>query len=168
MHGDALDEAGQAWGAEWVGVAFSTPVNATLGAGFGSLALGLIVDDDPPPTVVPGGGVVLEGDEGTTMLAVTVSLSAPSGNTVTVDWTTGATVQPEPGVDFDAASGTVVFAPGETSKTIPIVVHGDLVDEPGQFWGAEWGIVAYSNPTNASFGQGLFASTSLALIVDDD
>ena len=111
VFGDALDETGQLWGAEWGGVAFSAPVNATLRSGFGSLALALIVDDDPRPRVVPGGGLVIEGDDGTTVLEVAVSLSAPSGNTVTVDWTTGATAQPEPGVDFEAASGTVVFAP---------------------------------------------------------
>ena len=166
--GDTLDETGQLWGAEWGAVVFSTPVNATLAPGFGALALALIVDDDPPPTLLPGLGAVLEGDEGTTVMAVPVSLSAPSGNTVTVDWATGATVQPEPGVDFEAASGTVVFAPGETSKTIPVVVHGDLLDEPGQLWHAEWGIVTYSNPTNARFGQGIFAAAGLAVIVDDD
>jgi CSLREA domain-containing protein len=168
VYGDALDEAGQLWGAEWGGVLFSSPVNANLGAGFGSLAFALIVDDDPPPTVLPGFGAVIEGHEGTTVLQVPVTLSAPSGNIVTVDWSTGATVQPAPGVDFEAASGTVVFEPGETTQTISVVVHGDLLDEPGQLWGAEWGTVAFSNPTNATFGSGSLARTGLALIVDDD
>ena len=168
VYGDTIDELGQLWEIEWGAVVFSSPVNATMGSGFGALAFALIVDDDPPPTVLPGGGLVVEGDAGTTVLEVTVALSAPSGNAVSVDWATAATVQPEPGVDFEAASGTVVFAPGETSKTVSIVVYGDLVDEPGQLWGAEWGAVAFSNPTNAVFGQGYLASVGLALIVDDD
>jgi hypothetical protein len=35
------------------------------------------------------------------------------------------------GVDFEAASGTLVCAPGETSAVIPITVYRDTVDEGG-------------------------------------
>jgi hypothetical protein len=101
-------------------------------------------------------------------LEVLVTLSTPSSDSVSVDWSTVATVQPEPGVDFEPASGTVVFAPGETSKVVPVVVHGDLVDEPGQLWGAEWGAVAFTNPTKAVFGSGSLSAVGLALIFDDD
>jgi hypothetical protein len=97
-----------------------------------------------------------------------VRLSGPSGKAVSVDWSTVATAQPEPGVDFEAAAGTVTFAPGETTATISIVVHGDVAVEAGQAWGAEWGAVVLSNPVDASFGSGLFATLGLFLIVDDD
>ena len=126
-------------------------------------------DPEPLPTITPVGGVVQEGDSGTTTLDVVVELSAPSANTVTVDWATvDAAGEPEDGVDYESASGTLTFAPGETSEVVPITVFGDTVDEPGQLFGAEWGAVSFSNPTNAEFGSGFFAAYALALIADDD
>lgn len=71
------------------------------------------------------------------------------------------------GSDFVPASGTVTFAPGETTQTIRIEILGDTVAEPPLLWG-EWGLVSFSNPTNATldtstlYGQGLF------VIIDDD
>ena len=51
---------------------------------------------------------------------------------------------------------------------MPFVVHGDTVHEPGQLYGAEWASIQLSAPTNAVFGTGPLAQTSLALILDDD
>ena len=110
---------------------------------------------------------MVEGTGGTTMLGVRVELSEATSLPVSVDWSTVDTVQPQPGVDFEAASGTLVFAPGETSKVIPITVYADALDETGQLWGAEWGAVAFSAPVNATLEAG-FGSLALALIVDDD
>ena len=44
----------------------------------------------PPPTIVGGSASVSEGDTGTVELQIPVRLSAPSGATVTVNWTTHA------------------------------------------------------------------------------
>ncbi len=167
VYGDLLDE-GPALNSEWGGIVFSSPTNATLGYWLNALALVVINDDDPPPIVKPGIAAVVEGDAGTTTVQVPVTLSAPSGLTVTVHWTTAATTQPEPGVDFEAASGTVTFLPGETSKTVAITVYGDVVPEPGALFGAEWGAITFTNPVNTKFGTGSLASTGLFLIVDDD
>ncbi|MDZ7674044.1 MAG: Calx-beta domain-containing protein [Acidimicrobiales bacterium] len=169
IYGDTVDEPGQAFGAEWVAVAFSTPTNAVFGTGlFAQLGLALIVDDDPTPTLEPGSATIAEGDSGTAVLEVPVTLSAPSANTVTVDWQTVDTDQPEPGIDFESASGTLTFAPGETSATIAITVIGDIEVEPGQLFGAEWGFIELSQPTNAAFGTGLFARHASFFIIDDD
>jgi hypothetical protein len=112
---------------------------------------------------------VLEGNVGDKTLLVRFDLSAPSGQTVLVNWATlDSATQPQAGVDYAPGSGTVTFAPGETSKTVPFVVHGDTVDEPGQFYGAEWGGIQLSTPTNAVFGTGPLVKLSLALIIDDD
>ena len=62
------------------------------------------------PVVVPGGAAVTEGNAGTTVLQVPVTLSAPSAVPVTVQWSTfDGSGQPAVGVDYDAASGTVTF-----------------------------------------------------------
>jgi Calx-beta domain len=168
VYGDTLDE-NQLYNAEWAALSFHAPTNATIGSGLGAVGLALIVDDDPPPTIVAGGVAGLEGDVGDTTLLVNVALSAPSGQTVSVNWSTlDAAAQPQAGVDFAPGSGTLTFAPGETSKTVPFVVHGDTIREPGQLWNAEWGGIQLSAPTNAVFGTGLFARIGLALIVDDD
>lgn len=57
----------------------------------------------------------------------TISLSAAVGEPVTVDWLTkdGTAIS---GRDYETNGGTVVFAPGETSKDVEVFVHGRTVD----------------------------------------
>ena len=64
-------------------------------------------------------------------------------------------------------SGTVTFAPGQTTQTVQIEVIGDTLDEPPTLWG-EWGLLAFSNPsTNATLGTAFFG-LGLLIIIDDD
>ena len=119
----------------------------------------LIVDDDPLPVITPGVGSVTEGST-TVQMAVPVTLSAPSGRTVTVAWQTLAASASPPG-DFTSASGTVTFAPGETLKTVPVTVHGDLVPEPDEGF-----LISFTNPANATVGG--FYGLGFGLITDDD
>lgn len=69
-----------------------------------------------------------EGDGGTTAFNFTVTLSGASNQTVTVSYATANGTATAPG-DFRAAAGTVSFAPGETSKTITVIVNGDTMIE---------------------------------------
>lgn len=57
----------------------------------------------------------------------TISLVAAATEEVRVDWTTkdGTAIA---GRDYEANSGTVVFAPGETSKTVEVFVNGRTVE----------------------------------------
>jgi hypothetical protein len=168
VYGDTIDE-NMLYNAEWGGLTFHSPTNAIVGSGLDSVGFALILDDDPPPTIVTGAAAVSEGNVGDTTLLVTFALSAPSGQTVSVNWATiDSAAQPQAGVDFAPGSGTLTFAPGETSKSVPFVVHGETVDEPGQLWNAEWGGIQLSAPTNAVFGTGPLARIGFALIVDDD
>ncbi|TDL12163.1 hypothetical protein EUA04_04110 [Mycolicibacterium obuense] len=79
---------------------------------------------------------VTEGNSGPQVQLVTVQLSGASKTAVTVQYTvsgyTGTGYRATAGEDFVAASGSVVFAPGQTSATIPITVIGDTKYEPDE------------------------------------
>jgi hypothetical protein len=62
-------------------------------------------------------------------------------------------------VDFEDVSGTVTFAPGDTTKTINIPVKGDLIDEFDQSF-----FVALTTPINAAISD----AKGLGTIVDND
>ena len=151
---DTLDE--EDW--EWIVVTTSNPVNATIG-GFYGLALGIIVDDDPPPQVVPSVGSVVEGNSGQTTLSIPVTLSEPSGRVVTVDWQTDDHSATAPS-DYQPASGTLTFQPGETEQFADVTVNGDYEVEPDEFM-----IITTSNPTNATIGG--YYGIGFGIILDD-
>jgi uncharacterized repeat protein (TIGR01451 family) len=90
---------------------------------------------------------VQEGDGGTTPALFEVSLSSPSLVPVTVDYAT-ADGTATAGSDYDAASGTLTFAPGETTKTIAVQVHGDTAPE-----GDEVFLVSLSNPVGVELAD---------------
>jgi hypothetical protein len=73
---------------------------------------------------------IAEGNSGTTPFSFTLKLSASSADAVTVNYSTeqmhgSATVN----ADYIPVTGSVVFAPGETSKTISVNVIGDQTYE---------------------------------------
>ena len=83
------------------------------------------LDDDLAIFSVSGGGEVTEGDSGTTALAeFTVTLAPAGKREVSVSYATSDGTA-EAGSDYESASGTVTFPPGETSKTISVTVNGD-------------------------------------------
>jgi subtilisin family serine protease len=87
---------------------------------------------------------------------ITVRLSGPSSLIVSVDYATsdGTALA---GPDYRATSGTLVFRPGETSKTFTVPIINDGVPEPMQVF-----YLGLSNPVNASLGS---QSTSSAAIL---
>jgi sugar lactone lactonase YvrE len=104
------------------------------------------------PIVVPGVGSVLEGNSGTVTVEVPVSLSRSWIKPVTAQWTTlfvpGAPAgQADPSADYTLALGTVMFAPGETTKTVSVSINGDTQVEPDEYI-----IVSFHDPTNAKLG----------------
>lgn len=87
---------------------------------------GTIVDDEPRINIQSVSRN--EGNSGTTTFAFTVSLSAASGAAVSVNFAT-ANGSARAVEDYDARSGTVLFNPGETSKTVAVNVRGDRIRE---------------------------------------
>ncbi|MBA2305036.1 MAG: hypothetical protein H0W08_20735 [Acidobacteria bacterium] len=73
-------------------------------------------------------GTVLEGDAGTTLFALSVTLGAASGKAVTVTYGSSNLSAVAPG-DYAAAAGQLTFDPGTVSRTIPLTIVGDLVRE---------------------------------------
>ncbi len=103
---------------------------------------------------------LFEQNSGSTNLTFNVSLASAASTTISVDYTTvdGTATA---GVDYLATSGTLNFAPGETSKTIQVVINGDTLPE-----GNETFTLALSNVT----GRGALGTnrTAVGLILNDD
>jgi hypothetical protein len=133
--------------------------NPTGGAALGgSSAVLTILDDDSKPTISVNDVSNAEGNSGTTNFDFTVTLSTASGQVVSVDYTTlgGTAVL---GSDFQLASGTLTFNPGETQKQLTVLVNGDTQDEPDKTFTVE-----LSKPVNVTYAK----YDGFGTIVNDD
>jgi hypothetical protein len=84
------------------------------------------------PTVSVGDAVRAEGPtDTTTTLQFPVTLSRAAEGPVMVEFTTedGTATSPD---DFVAATGSLTFAPGETTATVEVIVRGDADVEPDE------------------------------------
>jgi hypothetical protein len=91
--------------------------------------------DDEVPQVTIGDVTANEGDAGMTSATFTVSLSIAAAEQTTVQYATAdgtATSTAGPDQDYQSASGTLTFGPGETSKTISVNVLGDVLSEASE------------------------------------
>jgi ELWxxDGT repeat protein len=114
--------------------------------------------DDGLPSISVGDATVTEGHAGTRSATFTVRLSTASDQPVTVAYAT-ADGTATAGSDYQAASGTLTFAPGETSKSFTVLVNGDQLGEPNETFR-----VNLSGPTNATVADG----QGLGTILDDE
>jgi hypothetical protein len=137
-------------------VTLNGPAHATLGTK--TQGVGMILNDDPVPSLSINDVLLLEGNTGTTPAVFTVTLSAASGQTVTVNCAT-ANGTATAGLDYTGVTGTLTFAPGEVTQTISVPVGGDGLHE-----GDETFTVTLSAPAHATLADGLGVGT----IVDDD
>jgi len=120
--GDTLDEANETFT-----VVLSGAVNATIGTGTGT---GTITDDDPTPSLSINNVTATESS--TVPATFTVTLSAASGQNVTVNYAT-ANGTATSGSDYTAIPTTqLVFSPGQTSKTITVPLLEDALDEANE------------------------------------
>ena len=120
-----------------------------------SEAAGTINDDDPLPTIATEDVSVLEGEDGTSEVELTVTLSELSGREVTVQYETAAETA-EPEIDYQPGSGQITFEPGEKSKTIRLLVNGDVDIEADETF-----IVTLSSPENADLDDADFAVVTI-------
>ena len=150
INGDALNEPDETFY-----VNLSGAQNATIAR---TQAQGTILNDDSAPSLTINDVSVSEGNSGTKTLNFTVTLSKPSGQTVTVNYAT-ADGTAKASSDYVAQNGALSFAPSETSKTISIVINGDTT-----FEGDETLFVFLSGATNASIGR----ARGVGTITNDD
>jgi hypothetical protein len=92
---------------------------------------GVVTIWDDEPRVYISDSYAVEGTTGTTPLTFSVYLSHAYDLPVTVEYAT-ADGTATAGDDYQAASGTVTFAPGQTSQTITVLVNGDRLAEPNE------------------------------------
>ena len=150
VNGDLLDEIDETFG-----ITLSNPSNATIADGSG---LGTITDDDVAPTLSVDDVSVTEGNAGTVNATFIVTLSSPSGKTVTVAWTTADDEATQPS-DFTAGSGTLTYVPGDTSESLVVTVNGDGTAELDERFR-----VTLSAPSEATLGD----AEGVGTIVDDE
>ncbi|MEH1992862.1 Calx-beta domain-containing protein [Nostoc sp.] len=135
-------------------------LGATNAAIADSLAVATIINDDNQPTISISDVSVTEGNTGTTTNAnFIVTLSNPSYQQITVNYNTSDGTAQVADSDYNSDSGTIIFAPGETSKTLSIGVIGDNQSEANETFS-----VNLSSETNATIADAL----GIATIIDDD
>jgi hypothetical protein len=141
---------------EYFYVQLAAPTNAKLGTNFKA---GYIHDNDRPPTIAIGDASIVEGNSGTKLLTFTVSLSNASGQGVWVNYQTKNGTATTSNADYVAKSGTIYFAPGETTKTLTVTIKGDTKKEKDERF--------YVNLSGASGGT-ISDSQGLGTILNDD
>lgn len=130
----------------------------TVGLINNSEAYTTIVNDDSLVSI-GGGGTVVEGNTGTKSVSFTVTLSVASDAPVTVTYATANGTATLTGGDYRAVSGTLTFAPGQTSKIITVLVNGDRLAEADEYF-----YVNLTGVTNAGIANG----AAFATIRDDE
>jgi uncharacterized repeat protein (TIGR01451 family) len=101
---------------------------------------------------------ITELDSNTTNAVLTVQLTYPTSQSVSVNYAT-ANGSATAGSDYQATSGRLVFDPGVTNLTLSVPVFGDTLSESNETFS-----VVLSNPTNATIARG----QALVTIVDND
>jgi Calx-beta domain-containing protein len=134
-------------------IVFSNAVNATI-IYYPAI---VILDDDPLPSLSITDVMVNEGNSGSNGAVFNVSLSAPSGKSVTVFFNTGNGTA-SAGSDYVSSSGSINFPAGQTARTITVPVSGDAVVEPNETF-----LVNLFSASNATISR----AQGIGTILDD-
>ncbi len=149
--GDTIVETGETFS-----VNLSSATNAIIGK---AQAQGTIVDDDTPRTLTINNVSVNEGTAALPGEATfTITLSGPSGKTVSVSYNTVDNTALA-SQDYKSRTGIITFLPGQTSRTFKVIFVGDSVVEADETF-----FVDLKTPVNATIAD----SRGLATIRNDD
>jgi len=116
------------------------------------------VDNDAPPSV-QFSAATYSVNEGAGLATITATLTGATALMATVSYATsdGTAVA---GSDYAATSGTLIFAPGTTTRTFSVAIIGDTALEENETL-----VVTLSNPVSATLGS---PNPATLTIVDDD
>jgi hypothetical protein len=150
---------------ETVVVDLSTPTNATLASQ--ATHSYTIQDNDVAPSFTINDVTVTEGNAGSTDFVFNVNKIGQTALTANVDYATAngtsnastGSVACDPGIDYESKTGTLGFAPADTTMTITIRVCGDTVSETGETF-----LVNLSNAIKATISD----SQGVGTIANDD
>ncbi|MCB1177750.1 MAG: Ig-like domain-containing protein [Leptospiraceae bacterium] len=137
-------------------VTLSNPTNSVLGSTLSQTVT--ILDDDVTPTI-SFDSTSSSGLEGVTTVNIPVSISAVSGQTVSVNYSITGGSATGGGTDYTLASGTLTYSPGTTSQNVVLSITDDAIDELD-----ETVVITLASPTNAILGT----NTSFTYTIQDN
>jgi CSLREA domain-containing protein len=126
-------------------------------ASSGTLSGGQVVKSQPSLSI--NDVSITEGDSGTKTLDLAVKLSAASDLTVTVDFATANGTASAPSDYIAIPLTTLTFNPGDTTKTISVIISGDQSFEPNEAF-----TVNLTNPVNSTISK----AQGVGTILNDD
>ena len=144
-----------------------TPEGNNVNTGTGTI---LDTADNNVGTVITAqDNSVVEGTGGTNSIQFTVSLTRATSQSVSVNYETYASNDRNPaaratsGTDFTPVSGTLVFAPNQTTRTFTVPITTDAINELDENFR-----VRLFNPSNAIFANNAEQIFATGTIIDDD
>lgn len=153
LRNDSVAEAGER---------FTLAINGAHGVA-GATGTALIVDDDArQPVITVDGAASVENGQ----IVHTVRLSKPASDAVTVAYTTvggSATLASDVNSSTSPLNGTVVFAPGQTTRHIILRSNYDTADELDESY-----FIRLHDPAGATFGGNNRSIVATGWVLDDD
>ena len=149
---DIIDETN-----ETIILTLTSTVNASIGADTTHTIT--ITDDDAEP-FVDFDNASSSGGEGSTPATLSVSLTAESGKTVSVNYAVTGGTATGSGTDYTLSSGVLTFPSGVTSQSVSAIIVDDVYNESNETF-----IVTLSNPSFATLGTN---QTHTYTITDND
>ncbi|HVJ80060.1 MAG TPA: Calx-beta domain-containing protein, partial [Planctomycetia bacterium] len=125
-----------------------------------SEALCAIYNEEQPAVLSINNCTKAEGDKGNVKFTFTVTKPGAIQESVSVSYRTSDGAATTADGDYSAASGTLTFSPGQTSKTITVMVRGDKKREGDEVFYVD----LFHPSSNASIDQ----SRGTGTIVNDD
>jgi parallel beta-helix repeat protein len=135
-------------------VVLSNPTNATISNGVGT---GTIHNDNSPPGLSAQDVSV----SGTTSAVFTVTLASVSELTTTVDYGTADGTATAAHHDYQPTSGTLTFAPGQTSQQVTVPVSPATTYGPDKTFTLD-----LSRPTNATLTRAVATATLVNTVAE--
>lgn len=123
-------------GGESFSVVISSVSGGTAVVGMNGTGGGTIIDSDglfgPIPVIDVSSGTVYEGNSGQRLAQFQIQLSRPTATALTITYNTSDGTATAPGDYITKLPGTVVFATGQISKTVDVLVNSDTAVGTGR------------------------------------